>query len=118
MSMEAFIANFFDLINRRDMDAFEGILLEDAEFYFPKTQPLLGRNRIRRFFQILFGQFPELQFQVLKTIVQDPWVAVHWKNRGKNRKDEPYENVGVTLLEMDAGKIRYISDFFKDTGKF
>ena len=118
MSSEDFIGRFFQLINRRDMDAFEGILQEEAEFYFPKTQPLLGKNRIRRFFQILFRQFPELEFQVLKTIIQDSWVAVHWKNKGKNRQDEPYENEGVTLLEIEGGKITYISDFFKDTGKF
>ena len=118
MSSEDFIGRFFQLINRRDMDAFEGILQEEAEFYFPKTQPLLGKNRIRRFFQILFRQFPELEFQVLKTIIQDSWVAVHWKNKGKNRQDEPYENEGVTLLEIEGGKIKYISDFFKDTGKF
>ena len=43
MEMERFVAHFFDLINRRDMDAFGGILQEKAEFYFPKTQPLQGR---------------------------------------------------------------------------
>jgi ketosteroid isomerase-like protein len=118
MSMESFIVHFFDLINSRDMDAFEGILRDEAAFYFPKTQPLLGKNRIRRFFQILFRQFPELEFQVLKAIIQDPWAAVHWKNRGRDRKEEPYENEGVTLLRIEGGKIIYISDFFKDTEKF
>ena len=118
MTGEDFIIHFFDLINKRDMDAFESILQEEAEFYFPKTQPLLGKSRIRRFFQILFRQFPELEFQVLKTIIQDSWMAVHWKNKGKNRKDESYENEGVTLLEIAGGKIIYISDFFKDTEKF
>lgn len=118
MTGKGFIAHFFALINKRDLDAFEGILDDGATFYFPKTQPLLGKNRIRRFFQILFRQYPELEFQVLKTIIQDSWVAVHWKNRGKNRQDEPYENEGVTLLETAGGKVTYISDFFKDTGKF
>ncbi|MFC1579773.1 nuclear transport factor 2 family protein [Thermodesulfobacteriota bacterium] len=118
MSSEDFIGRFFELINKRDMDGFEDTLHEEAEFYFPKTQPLLGKNRIRRFFQILFRQFPELEFQVLKTIIQGSWVAVHWKNKGKNRKNEPYDNEGVTLLEIKEGKITYISDFFKDTEKF
>jgi len=118
MSREAFIGRFFQLINGRDLDRFEEILEEDAAFYFPKTQPLLGRDRIRRFFQILFRQYPELRFQVLKTITQDAWAAVHWKNQGKNRRGEPYENEGVTLLEMEGERIRFISDFFKNTEKF
>jgi hypothetical protein len=35
-----------------------------------------------------------------------------------SRREEPYENEGVTILEMEAGRIRFISDFFKDTEKF
>ena len=77
-----------------------------------------GRNTIRRFFQILYRQFPQLEFEVLKTIIQGSWVAVHWKNKGMSRKNEPYENEGVTLLEIEGEKIVYISDFFKDTENF
>ena len=35
-----------------------------------------------------------------------------------NRKKAPYENEGVTLSEAEGGKIRFISDFFKNTEKF
>jgi hypothetical protein len=34
-----------------------------------------------------------------------------------NRRKEPYQNEGVTILEMQEGKISFISDFFKDTEK-
>lgn len=115
MTPEDCIQRFFQSINGRNLDRFEEILKEDAAFYFPKTQPLLGRNRIRRFFQILFRQYPELEFRILKTIIQHTRAAVHWKNKGKNRRGEPYENEGVTLLEIEWGRIRYISDFFKNT---
>ena len=118
MPKEDFIRLFFQLINERDLDRFEDILKEDAAFYFPKTRPLLGRDRVTRFFQILFRQYPELEFRVLKTIIQDTWAAVHWKNQGKNRQGQPYENEGITLLEMEGERIRFISDFFKDTEKF
>ena len=43
--------------------------------------------------------------------------AVHWTDRGVNRKKEPYENEGVTILELKEGRIVFISDFFKNTEK-
>ena len=34
-----------------------------------------------------------------------------------SKKQEPYENEGVTLLELNGDAIISISDFFKDTEK-
>jgi ketosteroid isomerase-like protein len=110
---------FFDVLNRRDLDQMGGLLAKDAEFYFPKAQPLTGRERIQRFFKILFHRYPELLFQVERRIVEGQRAAVHWTNRGVSRKGEPYDNEGVTLFEGgDKGRIIFISDFFKDTEKF
>jgi ketosteroid isomerase-like protein len=118
MDAEKLIADFFTFFNSRDLDRLRPLLTETAQFYFPKTQPLLSPDRILKFLHVLFRQYPELVFTVQQTIVQDDRAAVHWTNRGKNRRGEPYENEGLTLLEFEAGKIAFISDFFKDTGKF
>ena len=118
MSVKKSVSEFFDIINERDLGKLAEALTDDARFYFPKTQPLLWKDRIIRFFKILYRQYPELAFEVRRTIVQDPMAAVHWTNRGVNKNQEPYENEGVTILEMEGDKIRFISDFFKDTGKF
>ena len=118
MTEGQFVNAFFDFINRRDLDMLADLLTDDAEFYFPKTQPLLGKKQIVRFFRILFRQYPVLTFRVRREILNKEKAAIHWTNRGHNRKGVPYENEGVTILEMERGKIRYISDFFKDTGKF
>ena len=112
------VSRFFNLVNERDLSKLEALLMEDSEFYFPKTKPLLGKNRIIRFFKILFHQFPRLEFQIQRTIIQGAKAAVHWSNRGINRRKEPYENEGVTILEIEEGRIKFISDFFKDTEKF
>lgn len=109
---------FFELVNGRDLNGLQGLLSEDAEFYFPKTRPLMGKDRIIRFFNILFRRFPRLEFRVRDQIIQGNRAAVHWTNEGVNKEGEPYENEGMTLLEISSGRIRYISDFFKDTGKF
>ena len=109
---------FFNAINRRNFDEMATLLDADAEMYFPKTKPLRGRKRILQFLRLLFRKYPQLTFSVHRTIRQESLTAVHWTNRGKTRADEPYENEGVTLIELSGNRIRFISDFFKNTEKF
>ena len=113
------LEEFFDLLNKRDMERMEGILAEGAELYFPKTRPLLGKTSVIRFFKILFRQYPELLFKIQSTIIEGQKAAVHWKNKGLSRRGETYENEGVTIFREETnGLIGFMSDFFKDTEKF
>lgn len=118
MDAEKTSNEFFTCFNNRDLERLRALLNENAQLYFPKTQPLLTPDRILKFLHLLFRQYPELTFTVHRTIVQRNRAAVHWTNQGKNRRGEPYQNEGMTLLEFEAGKISFISDFFKDTGTF
>ncbi len=118
MASEVFIRQFFEVFNQRNLDKMEQLLSPDAELYFPKTQPLIGKNRILKFLNILFRQYPRLRFDIQRIIVQDDRAAIHWTNKGKNKRDVPYQNEGVTIMELVDDKIIFISDFFKDTEKF
>ena len=118
MPSESFIREFFEVFNQRHLDKMKDLFSPDAEFYFPKTQPLIGRNRILKFFKILFRQYPQLNFDIQRIIVQGHQAAIHWTNQGKNKRNAPYDNEGVTIMELMDGKILFISDFFKDTEKF
>ena len=112
------ILQFFEMFNAHDVEGMGQMLAPEAEFYFPKTQPLIGKDNILRFFKILFRQYPQLSFEIQRIIRQGGQAAVHWTNQGVSRKKEPYQNEGVTIMEMTADKISYISDFFKNTEKF
>ncbi|MDJ0818765.1 MAG: nuclear transport factor 2 family protein [Desulfobacterales bacterium] len=118
MSNKPLINKFFDVFNQRDLQQLTALLEPEAEFYFPKTQPLIGRDRILKFLNLLFRQYPSLAFEIQRIIQQDDQAAVHWTNKGMNRRKEPYRNEGVTIFEIKDGKISYISDFFKDTERF
>ena len=109
---------FFQVLNERDLVEADNLLAPRAELFFPKTRPMVGKDRILKFLKIFFRQYPELIFTVARVICQGDRAAVHWTNRGADRRKEPYENEGVTILEMENGKIVYISDFFKDTSKW
>ena len=118
MSEQQAILQFFEVFNSRDMEKMADLLHPEAEFYFPKTQPLIGKDRILKFLKLLFRQYPELSFTVVRVICQEHRAAVHWTNSGMNRRKEPYANEGATILEFKDGKISWISDFFKDTERW
>jgi ketosteroid isomerase-like protein len=117
LTREETISHFFRRVSDHDLSVTD-MLTETAEFHFPKTQPLLGKEPIRKFFGILARQYPQLVFDLQKIIVQGDHAAVHWKNRGVNRRQEPYENEGVTIMEFKDSKISFLNDFFKNTEKF
>ena len=118
MSVQVLIREFFEILNKRNLEKIQDLLGADAALYFPKTQPLIGTSRILKFLNILFRQYPQLTFEIQRVIVDGNQVAIHWINQGTNRHDLPYDNEGVTLMELRNGKIIFISDFFKDTEKF
>ena len=112
------VSEFFQFFSSQNLEQMGRFLTDDARLLFPKTQPLIGKDRILKFFQILFRQYPHLTFTVEDIIAQQDKVAVHWTNKGATRKNEPYENEGVTLFFFENGRVYLMSDFFKDTGKF
>ena len=118
MSDDQTFLKFFQVLNDRDLGEADNLLAPQAELFFPKTDPIIGKDRILKFLNIFFRQYPELIFTVVSVIHQEDQAAVHWTNRGADRRKEPYENEGATILEMEKGKIVFISDFFKDTEKW
>jgi len=118
MTNKATFLKFFQVLNEQDLVEADNLLAPQAELFFPKTKPMVGKDRILKFLKIFFRQYPELIFTVERVIHRGDQAAVHWTNRGLSRRKEPYQNEGVTILEMENGKIVYISDFFKDTEKW
>jgi len=118
MSEKQTFLKFFQVLNDRDLVEADNLLTAETQFFFPKTEPMVGKAHILKFLKVFFRQMPQLTFTVVKVIRQGERAAVHWTNRGTNRRKEPYENEGVTLLELEKGKIVLISDFFKDTEKW
>ena len=112
------VIEFFEFLSTQSLEQMANFLKADARLLFPKTQQLIGKEKILKFFKILFRQYPELIFTVEETISQGDKAAAHWRNRGISRQNEPYENEGVTLFFFEDGLVSLMSDFFKDTGKF
>lgn len=118
MFEERAINAFFEAISCKDIGRLESDLSGDAVFRFPKTEDLLGRERILKFFRLLFRRYPRLSFEVKAILREGDCAAVHWTNQGQDRRGEDYANEGVTWMKWRDGKLVFISDFFKNTEAF
>jgi len=110
----------FARLNARDAEGLAALLDPEAVFLFPKAAPLLGPERILRFFKLLWRGYPELRFTVQEVILASGGqrAALHWTNAGRTRAGAAYTNEGVTLLHLREGRFVGMSDFFKDTERF
>jgi len=110
--------SFFELMSSRDLEGLASHLAEEAVFRFPKTQDLVGREKVLKFLRLLFRRYPELTFEVKGIVSEGDRTVVHWTNRGRARKGGEYSNEGLTWMEWRGGELIFISDFFKDTEAF
>ena len=105
----------FSSLNNRELTKLNDYLDENATFDFPGTKLIKGRKKILTFFKILFRKYPCLTFTVQENIVDGGKVCILWTNEGITSNSTPYANRGVTYVHIAGGKIKFISDYFKNT---
>ena len=118
MEKRQFVLNFFEALSEHDSERISNSLSENVNFYFPKANPLISKDKVLRFLKILWLKFPELKFTLEKIIIEKEYCSVHWKNTGTDKNGNYYSNEGVTIIKFSDEKIVYLSDFFKNTEKF
>lgn len=102
-------------MNHRNYSDLENRLSEDAALDFPGAGRIEGRKRIISFVKALFRKFPRLEFSIKDIVVEDDRACIIWTNEGERVDGKPYNNRGVTFLQLSEGRIDFISDYFKDT---
>ena len=102
-------------LNRRDYSEFQKHLTEDAALDFPGPGRIESRKKVITFIKALFRRFPKLAFTVHDVIVENDRACIVWTNVGERNDGEPYNNSGITYMQMANGKITFVSDYFKDT---
>ena len=105
----------YSAINKRDFTEFKSYVDDQIIFDFPGTEQMQGAKRVILFFQILFRKYKSLQFEVKDVITDNNKVCVMWENRGEEKDGAKYKNSGLTWFYFENGKIRFMSDYFKDT---
>jgi len=106
---------FMDALNKRDYSEFQKRITEGAALDFPGPGRIESQKKIISFIKALFRKFPKLEFTIHDVIVEKDRACIVWTNVGERNDGEPYDNSGITYMQMSDGKITFISDYFKNT---
>lgn len=80
-----------------------------------------GRAEVKAFLGELFNWTPDLKVEYTATLFKDDWAAVEWTWSGTQTGDirglmdatgRPYSLRGASVLELEDGKIKRISDYY------
>jgi ketosteroid isomerase-like protein len=118
----------FASLNRRDIAAFLADWRDDATFTFPGNISVSGTKRgkgeIEQWFHHFMEQYPKLEFTVKDLCVRNIFalggtnvVAARWDIDVVNRTGKQGRNSGVTVIEIEGGKVAAVTDYIFDQGE-
>jgi ketosteroid isomerase-like protein len=121
------LAEAFGHLNRRDLAKFMAAWRDDGEFVYPGDIPesgtFRGKAAVEGWFRRFFEQFPVIRFDLRDICVRDLFdlkgtntVAVRWDIALTNRGGREGRNAGVTVVEIQSGKVVRATDYLFDLG--
>lgn len=85
-AMQEIVTKGIDAFNRHDADAFAALYSAEATAYDPQSsEPLKGREAIRKDIEDFFYAFPDVQQTVVNTVVTGDTVAVEGQITGTHK---------------------------------
>jgi ketosteroid isomerase-like protein len=122
------IAGAFGALNRHDLAGFMAFWREDGEFVYPGDIPesgtFTGKTAVENWFRRFFEQFPRIRFDLRDICVRNLFdltgantVAVRWDITLTNREGREGRNAGVTVVEIQGGKVVRATDYIFDLGE-
>ena len=96
---------------------------ETSEVWVPPARLVVGVGRILALFRSIFRRYAQLEWEVTRFYpVNSSTIIYETVSCGSLKGDDgntPYRNSIITVLELDLeGKIKRLSDYFKDTAVF
>lgn len=122
------LADAFQALNRRDLSKFMSAWRDDGAFVYPGQIPesgtFQGKSAVEGWFRNFFDKFPKIQFDVQDICVRNIFdffgtnvVAVHWNIQLTNREGRVGRNSGVTVVNIERGRVFLVKDFIFDLGE-
>lgn len=105
------VEEIFAWLNNHDIEDIMSLFSDEASLIFPGSNSLggfyLGKKKIKRFFQKLYIMVPDIHFTIKNILHSERTVSVEWISTGITKKGIPYENRGVSFIELK-------NDFIKE----
>ena len=122
------LAEAFENLNRHDLAKFMAAWREDGAFIFPGEIPesgtFQGKAAVEGWFRRFFEQFPKIRYEIQDLCVRNLFdlagtntVAVHWNIHLTNREGGEGLNSGVTVINIQGGKVGRVRDYIFDLGE-
>jgi ketosteroid isomerase-like protein len=91
----------------------EGMLAEmapDVEVRFLGRGVYRGIAEARRFFAVNNGMLLDLEFRILRRVVDGEWAAVLWEETATTIHGDPYANHGVDVFRVERERITVLHE--------
>lgn len=96
-----------DALNAHDLDALAACFHEDlhSEDFVHPSQTFTGRDQVRRNWELVLAQVPDLKADLVGSAVEDDTVWAEWRIYGTRRSGELLDLRGVTVSKVRDGRI-------------
>ncbi|GAC1653387.1 MAG: hypothetical protein NVS9B1_02520 [Candidatus Dormibacteraceae bacterium] len=100
-----------DAIDAHDIDAMIACFDPEVKSEQPAhpTRGFRGSEDVRKNWTMIFAGVPDIRAEILRTAVRDNTAWVEWRWTGSRKDDEPFAMRGVTVQEIDRGRIIAVS---------
>lgn len=107
-------------LSSRQIEKLAGWFDAESELWLPPALPAVGERRILTIFGLIFKRYRELFWKVTAVYPAGERKLIYaTESWGTFADGCPYKNNILTIIEFStAGKIRFLSDYFKDTAIF
>ena len=121
---QQFIEALRELEETSDLECMVSLFDESAEISNPMdAAPHHGREGARRFWRTYRDSFEEIHSDFSRIVESGDAAMLEWTSRGVLRGDRPIDYAGVSVLELQGGKVRRFRTYFdarpfeKDAGR-
>jgi ketosteroid isomerase-like protein len=107
-------------LNTRDLDRLLPWFRPDAQLWIPPSPLVCGSKRISLLLNLIFRRYRDIQWEILELYqASENVILVEMRSFGTFTSGKAYENRLISLIKYTgAGKIFFISDYFKNTAIF
>lgn len=114
------INDFMKDLNSLNTEHLEKWFNDDSKIWIPPAKEISGKNRILALFRAIFRRYDSLEWKVFEIFpLGEQKYFYQTTSYGTMTGKGSYENNICTVVHFsEAGKIIYLSDYFKDTNPF
>jgi ketosteroid isomerase-like protein len=106
----AVVDALYEAYDRGDTEGMLALLADNVSVRFLGQADLSGIEETARFFAFASKLLKDLDFRIERKIIDGEWAAVIWEESATTASGEPWENHGVDVIRVTAGRISVLNE--------